>query len=123
MSPGSAATAPWVGGAYDVGPYPHRLSERREALGQPLIRVEILADSEGLKVRLGIAPSILTQVYARDGLGLFDRSTANVAVELRDQRNGRRLERQPVLVEFVPGSEEADEYAPKFRPGSAFELA
>ena len=123
MSPGRAATAPWVGGAYDVGPYRYRLSERREALGQPLIRVEILADSEGLKVRLGIAPSILTQVYARDGLGLFDRSTANVAVELRDQRDGRRLERQPVLVEFVPGSEDAEEYAPKFRPGSAFELA
>src|SRR5437867_7106525 len=96
---------------------------KEEALGQPLIRVEILADSEGLKVRLGIAPSILTQVYARDGLGLFDRSTANVAVELRDQRDGRRLERQPVLVEFVPGSEDAEEYAPKFRPGSAFELA
>jgi hypothetical protein len=92
-------------------------------LGQPLIRVEIVADSEGLKVRLGIAPSILTQVYARDGLGLFDRNTANVAVELRDQRDDRRLERQPTLVEFVPGAEDADEYAPKFRPGSAFELA
>jgi hypothetical protein len=91
-------------------------------LGQPLIRIEIVADSEGLKVRLGIAPSILTQVYARDGLGLFDRSTANVAVELLDRRDGRRFERQPVLVEFVPGSEDAEEYAPKFRPGSSFEL-
>ena len=96
---------------------------KEEALGQPLIRVEVVADSEGLNVRLAIAPSILTQVYARDGLGLFDRSTANVAVEMRDQRDGRRLERQPVLLEFVPGSEDAEEYAPKFRPGSAFELA
>ena len=92
-------------------------------MGQPLIRVEIVADSEGLKVRLGIAPSILTQVYARDGLGLFDRSNANIAVDLRDQRDGRHLERQPVQVEFVPGSEDAAEYAPKFRPGTAFELA
>ena len=40
-----------------------------------------------------------------------------------NQRDGRRLERQPVVVEFVPGSEDAEEYAPKFRPGSAFELA
>ena len=92
-------------------------------MGQPMIRVEVVADSEGLKVRVGIAPSILTQVYARDGLGLFDRTTANVAVELWDKRDGRRLERQPMLVEFVPASEEADAYAPKFRPGSAFELA
>jgi len=87
-----------------------------------MIRVEVVADSEGLKVRLSIAPSILTQVYARDGLGLFDRDTANVAVELRDQRDGRRLERQPIVLEFVPGSEDLDEYAPKFRPGSVFEL-
>ncbi len=92
-------------------------------MGQPMIRVEIVADTEGMKVRLAIAPSILTQVYARDGLGLFDRSTANVAVELRDQRAGRRLERQPVALEFVPGSEDLDEYASKFRPGSAFELS
>jgi hypothetical protein len=91
-------------------------------MGQPLIRVEVVADSEGMKVRLAIAPSILTQVYARDGLGLFDRGKANVAVELVDRRDGRRLERQPVLVEFVPGSEDADDYASKFRPGSAFEL-
>jgi hypothetical protein len=91
-------------------------------LGQPLIRIEIAADGEGLKVRLAIAPSILTQVYARDGLGLFDRSTANVAVELRDRRDGRCLERQPVLLEFTPGAEDAEEYASKFRPGSAFEL-
>ena len=92
-------------------------------MGQPVIRVEIEADPNGLKVRLGIAPSILTQVYARDGLGLFDRSTANAAVELWDRRDGRRFERQPILVEFVPGSEDAEDYAPKFRPGSAFELA
>lgn len=92
-------------------------------MGQPLIHVEIVADSEGLRVRLGIAPSILTQVYARDGLGLFDRSTANVAVELRDQRDGRSFERQPIQAEFVPASEDTDEYAPKFRSGSAFELA
>ena len=91
-------------------------------MGQPLIRVEIVGDSEGMKVRLGIAPSILTQVYARDGVGAFDRSTTNLAVELRDQRDGRHLERQPILLEFYPGSEDADEYAPKFRPGSAFEL-
>jgi hypothetical protein len=26
-------------------------------------------------------------------------------------------------VEFAPASEDADEYAPKFRPGSSFELA
>ena len=62
------------------------LAGRSEALGQPLIRVEILADSEGLKVRLVIAPSILTQVYARDGLGLFDRSTANIAVRKGRER-------------------------------------
>ena len=92
-------------------------------MGQPLIRVEVVADSEGMKVRLVIAPSILTQVYARDGLGLFDRATTNASVELRDQRAGRTLERQPVLVEFAPGSEDAEDYAPKFRPGSAFELA
>ena len=92
-------------------------------MGQPMIRVEVVADSQGLKVRLAIAPSILTQVYARDGLGIFDRSSANVAVELGDSRSGRRLERQPSLVEFVPASEDAEEYAPKFRPGSAFELA
>jgi hypothetical protein len=91
-------------------------------VGQPLIRVEIVADSEGMKVRLDIAPSILTQVYARDGLGLFDRSSANIAVVLQDQRDGRRLLRQPVLLEFAPGSEDAEEFAPKFRPGSAFEL-
>ena len=35
----------------------------------------------------------------------------------------RRFERQPILVDFVPGSEDADDYAPTFRPGSAFELA
>jgi len=92
-------------------------------VGQPLIRVEVVAESEGMKVRLAIAPSVLTQVYARDGLGLFDRGNANISVELRDQRDGRHLERQPVVLEFVPGSEDADEYAPKFRPGSAFELA
>ncbi len=92
-------------------------------MGQPLIRIEVMADSEGLKVRLGIAPSILTQVYARDGLGLFDRATTNTVVELLDRRDGRRLERQPILVEFVPASEDAEDYAPKFRPGSAFELA
>jgi len=88
-----------------------------------MIRVEVVADSGGLKVRLAIAPSILAQVYARDGLGLFDRSSANVAVELLDQRDGRRFERQPELLEFVPASEDAVEYASKFRPGSAFELA
>jgi hypothetical protein len=92
-------------------------------MGQPLIRVEVVADAEGMKVRLAIAPSILTQVYARDGLGLFDRSNANIAVELRDQRDGRSLERQPFLLEFAPASEDADEYASKFRPGTAFELA
>jgi hypothetical protein len=92
-------------------------------MGQPMIRVEIVTDSEGMKVRLGIAPSILTQVYARGGLGLFDRGSANAAVELVDRRDGRRLERQPVVVEFAPASEDADEYATKFRPGSAFELA
>jgi hypothetical protein len=91
-------------------------------MGQPLIRIEVVAEEDGLRVRLALAPSILTQVYARDGLGLFDRSTANVAVELRDGRNGRCFERQPVTVEFTPGSEDAEEYASKFRPGSAFEL-
>ena len=91
-------------------------------MGQPLIRVEIVAHTDGLKVRLAIAPSILTQVYARDGLGLFDRDTANLAVELRDTRDGRSFERQPALIEFVAGSEDAEEYSPKFRPGSAFEL-
>jgi hypothetical protein len=90
-------------------------------MGQPTIRVEVVADHEGLKVRIAIAPSILTQVYARDGLGIFDRTTANLAVELRDQRD-RRLERQPVVVEFGPASEDLDDYASKFRPGSAFEL-
>ena len=92
-------------------------------MGQPMIRVEVAADAEGLKVRLAIAPSILTQVYARDGLGMFDRGTANVSVELRDHRDGRHLDRQPLVVEFVPASEDADEYASKFRPGSAFELS
>lgn len=92
-------------------------------MGQPMIRVEVIADAEGMKVRLAIAPSILTQVYAQDGLGLFDRDTANLGVELRDQRDGKRLERQPVRLEFVPGSEDLDLYASKFRPGSAFELA
>jgi hypothetical protein len=102
---------------------PVLVAAKEEAMGQPLIRIEIVAEAEGLSVRLGIAPSILTQVYARAGLGVFDRSSANVAVELRDKRDGRALERQPTLVEFVPGSEDAEEYAPKFRPGSAFELA
>ena len=92
-------------------------------MGQPLIRVEIVADNEGLKVRLVMAPSILNEDYAREGLGLFDRSTANATVELRDHRDGRSFERQPALVEFVPGSEDAEEYASKFRPGSAFELS
>jgi hypothetical protein len=91
-------------------------------MGQPLIRVEVVVDAEVMKVRLAIAPSVLTEVYARDGLGLFDRDRANLAVELRDQRDGRSLERRPAIVEFVPASEDAEEYAPKFRPGSAFEL-
>ncbi len=91
-------------------------------MGQPLIRIEVVAETDGLKVRLAIAPSILTQVYARGGLGLFDRSTSNIAVELRDRRDGRTFERQPALLEFTPGAEDADEYASKFRPGSAFEL-
>lgn len=91
-------------------------------MGQPLIRIAVVAEDDGLHVHLAIAPSILTQVYARDGLGLFDRSTANIAVELRDRRTGRCFERQPALVEFGPGSEAAEEYASKFRPGSAFEL-
>ena len=73
-------------------------------MGQPLIRIEIVAEGEGMSVRLAIAPSVLTQVYARDGLGLFDRSSANIAVELRDNRT------------------DAEEYASKFRAGSAFEL-
>jgi hypothetical protein len=94
----------------------------RGPMGQPLIRIEIVAESDGMAVRLAIAPSVLTQVYARDGLGLFDRSSANIAVELRDTRTGRCLERQPGRVEFTPGSEDADEYASKFRAGSAFEL-
>ena len=92
-------------------------------MGQPMIRVEVVADADGMKVRLVIAPSILTQVYARDGLGLFDRSTTNASLELRDRRDGRAFERQPLVVEFVPGSEDAEDYAPKFRPGSSFELA
>jgi hypothetical protein len=91
-------------------------------MGQPTIRVEIVADAEGLKVRIGIAPSILTEVYARDGLGLFDRTNANVAVELRDQRDGRSFERQPAVVEFVPASEDSEDYVSKFRPGSRLEL-
>ena len=91
-------------------------------MGQPLIRIEVVADGEGLKVRLAIAPSILTEVYARDGLGMFDRSNANVAVELRDARTNRCFDRQPMVVEFTPGAEDADTYASKFRPGSAFEL-
>ena len=92
-------------------------------MGEPLIHVEIVADSVGMKVRLGIAPSILTQVYARDGLGTFDRSTANLVVELRDQRDGRSLERQPAQLEFYPASEDSDRFVSTFRPGSAFELA
>jgi hypothetical protein len=91
-------------------------------MGQPLIRIEIVAESDGMSVRLAVAPSILTQVYARDGLGLFDRSVANIAVELRDHRTGRCFERQPSRVEFTPGSEDAEEYSSKFRAGSAFEL-
>jgi hypothetical protein len=90
--------------------------------GRPLIRVEVVADDEGLKVQLAIAPSILTEVYARDGLGLFDRDRANMVVDLRDHRTGRSLERRPVVVEFSPASEDAEEFAPKFRPGSPFEL-
>ena len=92
-------------------------------MGQPMIRIEVVANAEGMSVRLAIAPSILTEVYARDGLGLFDRATVNASVELADARDGRRFERQPLQVEFVPASEDAEEYAPKFRPGSAFELA
>lgn len=91
-------------------------------MGQPSIRVEVVADHEGLKVRIAIAPSMLTQLYALDGIGMFDRATANLAVDLRDQRDGRSLERQPVVVEFGPASEDLDDYASKFRPGSAFEL-
>jgi hypothetical protein len=91
-------------------------------MGQPLIRVEIVADTEGLRVRLVIAPSILTEVYARDGLGMFDRSRANIAVEMRDTRTNRCFDRQPMLLEFTPGAEDAEEYASKFRPGSALEL-
>src|SRR5947207_2351083 len=78
--------------------------------------------ADGMKVRLAVAPSILTQVYARDGLGLFDRSNANIAVELVDRRNGRCFERQPALFEFSPGAEDAEGFASRFRPGSAFEL-
>jgi len=92
-------------------------------MGQPMIRIEVVANAEGMSVRLAIAPSILTEVYARDGLGLFDRATVNASVELADARDGRRFERQPLQVEFVPASEDAEEYAPKFRPGSAFELS
>jgi hypothetical protein len=91
--------------------------------GKPLIRVEVVADDDGLKVRLAIAPSVLIEVYARDGLGLFDRDRANLVVDLRDQRTGRSLERRPQVVEFSPASEEAEEFAPKFRPGSPFELS
>jgi hypothetical protein len=91
-------------------------------MGQPLIRVEVVADDDGLKVQLAIAPSILTEVYARDGLGLFDRDRANLVVDLRDHRTGRSLERRPLVVEFAPAAEDAEEFAPKFRPGSAFEL-
>ena len=90
--------------------------------GKPLIGVEVVADDEGLKVRLAIAPSVLTEVYARDGLGLFDRDRANLVVDLRDHRTGKSFERRPLLVEFNPASEDAEEFAPKFRPGSAFEL-
>jgi hypothetical protein len=89
---------------------------------RPLIRVEVVADGDGLKVRIAIAPSVLTEVYARDGLGLFDRDRANLVVDLRDQRTGRAFERRPLVVEFTPASEEAAEFAPKFRPGSPFEL-
>jgi hypothetical protein len=91
-------------------------------MGQPLIRVEVVADDEGLRVRLALAPSVLTEVYARDGLGLFDRDRANLVVDLRDRRTGRSFERRPLVVEFTPAAEDAEEYAPKFRPGSAFEL-
>jgi len=91
-------------------------------MGQPLIKVEVVADDDGLRVQLAIAPSVLTEVYARDGLGLFDRDRANLVVDLRDLRTGKSLERRPVVVEFAPASEDAEEYAPKFRPGSAFEL-
>jgi hypothetical protein len=95
---------------------------RRDSMGQPLIRIAVVAEADGLHVRIAIAPSILTQVYARDGLALFDRSTANIAVELGDRRNDRCFERQPVLVEFSPGSEDAEDYASKFRSGTPFEL-
>ena len=91
-------------------------------MGQPLIRLEIVAATDGMRVRLAIAPSILTQVYARDGLGMFNRETANIAVELRDQRDDRCFERQPAVFEFTPRSEDSDVYASKFRAGSAFEL-
>ena len=91
-------------------------------MGQPLIRVEVIANDDGLRVRLAIAPSVLTEVYARDGLGLFDRDRANLVVDLRDQRSGHSFERRPLVVEFSPASEDAEEFAPKFRPGSAFEL-
>jgi hypothetical protein len=92
-------------------------------MGQPTVRVEVVADADGLKVRIGIAPSILTEVYARDGLGLFDRTNANLVVELRDQREGQSFERQPAVVEFVPSAEDSEDYASKFRPGSRLELA
>jgi hypothetical protein len=91
-------------------------------MGQPMIRIAVFADTDGLQVRLVIAPSILTQIYARDGLGVFDRSTANIAVELEDRRNSRCFERQPISVEFSPGAEDVEEYAAKFRPGTTFEL-
>jgi hypothetical protein len=92
-------------------------------MGQPLVRVEVTADEQGMKVRLVIAPSILYEVYARDGLGLFDREKANLAVRAA-RPSGRPLPREtPLVVEFSPGSEDADEYAPKFRPGSPFELS
>jgi hypothetical protein len=98
------------------------IDDEGDAMGQPLIRLEIVAATDGLWVRLAVAPSILTRVYARDGLGMFNRDTVNIAVELRDQRDNRCFERQPAVFEFSPGSEDADEYASKFRPGSAFEL-
>src|SRR2546421_29437 len=91
-------------------------------MGQPLIRLEIVADAERLKVRLAVAPSILTEVYARDGLGLFDRSNANLAVELRDRRDDRRFEPQPALVEVPPGAGAAEGLGSNVRPGRALAL-
>src|SRR3954447_24256805 len=99
-----------------------RMTRRGGRMGKPLIRIEVVADDDGLKVQLAIAPSVLTEVYARDGLGLFDRDRANLVVALRDLRTGRSLERRPVVVEYAPAAEDAEDYAPKFRPGSAFEL-